>query len=226
MKGKYLATTLLLIISSNTSYAQQNNVYVDQIGAGSTINFTQTGSGNAIGNATTKAIINGGNVLVTMSQIGNTNVNVLNVQGDGVTISSTVTGDNNNTTILCGTSGDCSNSNITNTITGDGNILEQNSDTPTISTVNITSDNNTVIINNTTTSVSPSKSNVDISVGGANQVDILQAGAAGANGHDASIVIVGAANNVDIRQGGSFDSKVVSTITGSGNAITIKSNHQ
>jgi hypothetical protein len=226
MKGKYLATALLLIISSNTSYAQQNNVYVDQIGAGSTITFTQTGSGNAIGNATTKAIINGGNVLVTMSQIGNTNINVLNVQGDGVTISSTVTGDSNNTTILCGTSGDCSNSNITNNVTGDGNILEQNSDTPTISTVNITSDNNTVIIKNTTTSVSPSKSNVDISIGGANQVDILQAGAAGANGHDASIVIVGAANNVDIRQGGSVDSKVVSTITGSGNALIIKSNHQ
>jgi hypothetical protein len=226
MKGKNLLTALLLSVYSNVLYAQQNNVYVDQIGAGSTINFTQTGSGNAIGNATTKAIINGGNNLVSMSQIGNTNINVLNVQGSGVIISSTVTGDSNNITVLCGTSGDCSSSNIANTVTGDGNTVEQNSDTAIVSTVNITSDNNTVIIKNTATAVSPSKSNVDISGGGGNQVDILQAGAAGANGHDASIVIVGATNNVDIRQGGSVDSKVISTITGSGNALTIKSNHQ
>lgn len=225
MKGRFILTSLLLLINS-MSFAQQNSIYVDQIGTGSTINFTQTGSGNAIGNATTKAVINGNNNIIGMSQIGNTNTNVLNVQGDGVTVSSTITGDTNNISILCGVSGDCSGSNITNTITGDGNIVLQSTEGPTVSTVSITSDNNNVNIQNTATSVSPSKSNVDISGGGGNQVDILQAGAAGANGHDASIIIVGATNNVDIRQGGSVDSKVISTITGSGNALTIKSNHQ
>lgn len=225
MKGRFILTSLLLLFS-NTANAQQNSVYVDQIGTGSTINFIQTGSGNTIGNATTKAIINGNNNIVGMSQIGNTNTNVLNVQGDGVTISSTATGDNNNISVLCGVSGDCSGSNITNTITGDGNTVTQSTEGAAVSVVSITSDNNTVNIQNTATSVSPSKSNVDISVGGGNQVEILQAGAAGANGHDASVIIVGATNTIDIRQGGSVDSKVVSTVTGSGNALTIKSNHQ
>lgn len=225
MKGYIVLTSLLLLINT-TCFAQQNNVYVDQIGTGSTINFTQTGAGNAIGNSTTKAVINGNNNIIGMSQIGNTNINVLNVQGDGVTINSAVTGDSNNINILCGVSGDCSGSNITNTVTGDGNTVTQSTENATVSTVSITSDNNTVNIQNTATSVSPSKSNVDISGGGGNQVDITQAGAAGANGHDASIVIVGATNTVDLRQGGSVDSKIVSTITGSGNALTIKSNHQ
>lgn len=225
MKGRFILTSLLFLVSSIAN-AQQNSVYVDQIGTGSTINFIQTGSGNALGNATTKAVINGNNNIIGMSQIGNTNTNVLNIQGDGVTISSIATGDNNNISILCGVSGNCSGSNITNTITGDGNTVTQSTEGATVSVVSITSDNNNVNIQNTATSVSPSKSNVDISVGGGNQVDIIQSGAAGANGHDASVVIVGATNNIDIRQGGSVDSKVVSTITGSGNALTIKSNHQ
>lgn len=226
MKGKFLFSTVLLLLSTSLSYAQQNSVYVDQIGTGSTINFIQTGSGNAVGNATTKAVINGDNNIIGMSQIGNSNTTVLNLQGGDVTISSVITGDNNILNLLCGVSGDCSGSNITNTITGDGNTITQSTEGVTVSTVSITSDNNTVNIQNTATSVSPSKSNVDISGGGGNLVDIVQAGVAGTNGHDSSVVIVGASNTVDIRQGGSVDSKVISNITGSGNALTIKSNHQ
>jgi hypothetical protein len=206
--------------------AAGNSVYVEQIGSGSTINFTQTGTNNEIGNATTAAIVNGNNNSVTVEQIGNSNIARVNVDGTGATISSTVTGDNNTVDISCGSGGTCGASQITNTITGDGNSVTQSSDGLTISTVSITSDNNTVSITNTSTAVSGAKSNVDISSGGGNTVGIIQAGAAGANGHDADVTIVGATNTVDIRQGGSVDSKVVSTITGSGNNLTIKSNHQ
>jgi hypothetical protein len=53
----------------------------------------------------------------------------------------------------------------------------------------------------------------------------LQAGVAAINGHDIGLVIVGATNLVDIKQGGTVDSKIVSNINGSGNNLTIKSNH-
>lgn len=217
--------SFLIMFQYGANAQSGNKIYVDQIGSGSTVNLTQTGQSNEIGNSTNKAIVNGNNNAISIEQIGNTNVAKLNVQGDGATVSSTVTGSSNIVDIGCGVSGACGASTITNTITGDGNQVTQQSDNLTDSTVTISSDNNTVNIVNTSTAISGAKSNVDISSGGGNQVEIKQAGAAGANGHDASVTIVGATNNVDIRQGGSVDSKVVSTITGSGNALTIKSNH-
>jgi hypothetical protein len=223
-KGHILS--LIAFIYATSAYAQQNSIYVDQVGSGSTISLTQTGVGNIIGNSTTKAVFNGNNNSVTVDQIGNSNILAINVQGAGTTITSSTTGDGNDVSISCGVGGDCTTSLITNTIVGDGNTVVQNTEGLTISTVSINSDNNTVTINNTSTAVSGTKSNVDISGGGGNQVAITQAGAAGINGHDASIIIIGATNDVDIRQGGNNDSKVISTITGSGNTLTVKSNHQ
>lgn len=209
------------------AYAAGNSVYVDQIGSGSTINITQTGLSNEVGNATNKAIVNGNNNTVTVEQIGTNNITSLNVQGTGATVSSLVTGDNNTVNLDCGSTGSCpSGSTLTNTITGDGNSVSQSTEGLTISNVNITSDNNTVTINNTSTAIAGAKSSVDISGGGGNTVAITQAGAAGTNGHDADVTIVGAVNNIDIRQGGSVDSKVVTSVNGSGNTVTIKSNHQ
>ena len=226
MKGLYFKTLLLLMISSSLSFAQQNNVVVEQVGSGGNINFTQTGVGNAIGNPAVATIVNGTNNTVSISQIGNTNISVLNIQGDGATINSSMTGDNNNVTTLCGVTGACTGSQITNTIIGDGNTVSQTTEGFTVSTVSINSNNNTVNIQNTSTAVSGAKSSVDITSGGGNLVEIKQAGAAGPAGHDVDLTIVGATNNVDIRQGGAVDSKVISSVTGSGNALTIKSNHQ
>ena len=224
MRIPSLALLSFLVMVGNAS-AQQNKVYVEQIGSGSTINFTQTGTGNAIGNPTTKAVVNGNNNSITVDQIGDTNIAALNVQGGNVTILSTTTGDNNSVTVNCGVTGSCDGSTITNTITGDGNQVTTNADGLTDSTVTITTNNNTVTIDNTSTAVSGAKSIIDISSGGGNSVTLKQAGAAGTNGHDADIAIVGATNTVDVRQGGSVDSKVNATITGSGNNLSIKSNH-
>jgi hypothetical protein len=91
--------------------------------------------------------------------------------------------------------------------------------------VTINSDSNTVTINNTSTAISGAKSTVDISGGNGNNVDIAQTGVAGTLGHDVDLAIVGATNNTTVKQGGLVDSKVVGTITGSGNTVTIKSNH-
>jgi hypothetical protein len=224
MKLPSLAILSFLVMVGNAS-AQQNTVYVEQIGSGSTINFTQSGIGNAIGNATTKASVNGNNNNVTVDQIGNSNIAALNVQADNVTVLSTTTGDSNSITINCGVGGSCDGSTITNTVTGDGNQVTTNADGLTDSTVTITTNNNTVTVNNSSTAVSGAKSNIDISGGGGNNVSLTQAGAAGTNGHDATIAIVGATNTVDVKQGGTVDSKVNASITGSGNNLSIKSNH-
>jgi hypothetical protein len=188
--------------------------------------MTQTGNSNAIGNTADKAIFNGQNNIVTIDQIGNLNVTSINVQGDDVQVNSLVTGDNNTVSIACGVSGSCSSSIINNTITGDGNTVTQSADGLTISNVTINTDNNTVNIQNDSSAVAGAKSTVLIAGGGGNDVNIIQTGAAGANGHDADVNILGGTNTVDIKQGGGVDSKVVSTITGSGNTLNIKSNHQ
>jgi hypothetical protein len=219
-------TFLSFLVMVGNANAQPNSVYVEQIGSGSTINFTQTGTGNAIGNSTAKAVVNGNNNTITVEQIGNINTAALNAVGTGMNISSITNGNGNSVSIDCGSSGDCTGSSITNTITGNGNQLTTNSDNLIDSTVTINSDNNTVTINNTSTSISGSKSNINISGGNGNAVTLTQAGVAGANGHDTDITIVGATNNVDVKQGGGNDSKVSATINGSGNILSIKSNLQ
>ena len=225
MKRTRLAFLSFLIMLQYAN-AASNSVYVDQIGSGSTISLTQTGNSNVIGNTADKAIFNGQNNTVTIDQIGNTNLMNVNVQGDGVTVNSLVTGDNNTISMQCGVSGICTGSTLNNTITGDNNVITQKADGFTISNVTVNSDNNTVNIENDSSAVAGAKSTVLIDGGGGNSVNIIQTGVASTNGHEADVNILGATNTVDIKQGGGVDSKVISTITGSGNTLLIKSNHQ
>ena len=219
-------TILSFLVMFQYANAASNSVYVDQIGSGSTISMTQTGNSNVIGNSTDKAIFNGQNNTVTIDQIGNTNLMSINVQGDGVTASSLVTGDNNTINMQCGVSGICTGSTLNNTITGDNNTITQKADGFTISNVTVNTDNNTVNIENDSSAVAGAKSTVLIDGGGGNSVNIIQTGVASTNGHEADVNILGATNTVDIKQGGGVDSKVISTITGSSNTLYIKSNHQ
>ena len=223
--ARMMALLSFLVMVQNV-YAAGNNVYVDQIGDGSTINITQTGNSNAVGNATVKATFNGQNNIVTVDQIGNNNVANVTVAGDGVTVSSLVTGDNNTVGISCGAGGSCTGSSIVNTITGDNNTVNQTGEGLTLSSVTINTDNNTVNIQNDSSSVAGAKSTVLIDGGGGNDVAIKQTGVAGLNGHDANVNILGATNTVDIKQGGGVDSKVITSINGSGNTLNVKSNHQ
>ena len=217
---------LSFLVMFQYANAASNSVYVDQIGSGSTISMTQTGNSNVIGNSTDKAIFNGQNNTVTIDQIGNTNLMSINIKGDGVTASSLVTGDNNTISMQCGVSGTCTGSTLNNTITGDNNTITQKADGFTISNVTVNSDNNTVNIENDSSAVAGAKSTVLIDGGGGNSVNIIQTGVASTNGHEADVNILGATNTVDIKQGGGVDSKVISTINGSGNTLYIKSNHQ
>ena len=207
--------------------AAGNSVYVDQIGDGTNISITQTGSGNQIGSSNNRSTFNGNNNTITIQQIGNSNVTNKNVNGDGATITTNITGNSNTTEVNCGANGgSCGASNITKNITGDGNTVNVITDNLTNTAITINSDNNTVNLTNTSTAVAGTNNTIDISGGNGNQVDITQAGVASSTGHAVDLTIVGALNTVELKQGGSVDSKINSTITGSSNNLTVKSNHQ
>ena len=218
-----LTAALSFLVMFQYANAASNLIIVDQIGNSSTINFTQTGLGNSIGDATNHAIINGSSNLITIDQIGNNNTADYSVDGSGNTLSHQFTGDYNQLSALCVT---CSSITMTDTVFGNGNIINRNFDTQaSTSTININSDNNTVTINNDTTAISGAQSAVDISGGNGNTVQVRQTGAASTAGHNANLTIVGATNTVNIDQGGGIDSSVTATITGSGNTMHINSNY-
>ena len=218
-----LATILSFFVMVQYANAASNNILVDQIGSSSTISFTQTGLGNSIGDPTNHAILNGNSNVITIDQIGNNNTAAYSVDGDNNTLSHQFTGNYNDLSLLCVT---CSSITMTDAIMGNSNIINRNFDTSaSTSTINITSDNNDVTINNDTTAISGAQSSVDISGGNGNIVQVRQTGAASTNGHDTTLTIVGATNTVNIDQGGTVDSNVHATITGSGNTMSINSNY-
>jgi hypothetical protein len=204
------------------AYAAGNKIYIDQIGDGSNITMTQTGSDNGIGSSTNRSSFNGNNLTVTVSQIGNQNNQLINVVGDGVTLNSTITGNTNQVDIDCTT---CTASSITSTVTGSSNLVTITNDGLNNTALTIDSDNNTVTLTNNSSNVAGVNNVINISGGNGNQVILDQTGVAGTLGHKVDLAVTGALNNVQIGQGGSVDSIVNSTISGSSNTLIIKSNH-
>ena len=196
-----LAMFLSFFVMVEYANAASNNILIDQIGDGSTINLTQTGLGNSIGDPTNHA----------------------NFHGNNNTLSHSFTGNYNQLSLLCPS---CSSITMTDTVNGDSNIINRSFDTSGgTSTINISTNNNDVTISNETTAIAGASSSVDISGGGGNSVQIRQKGAAGTSGHVADLTIVGATNTAHIDQGGNVDSTVHATITGSGNSLSINSNY-
>ena len=218
-----LAIFLSFFVMVEYANAASNNILIDQIGSGSTINLTQTGQGNSIGDPTNHANFNGNNNTVTIDQIGNGNQAAVSVSGDDNTLSHSFTGNYNQLSLLCPS---CSSITMTDTVNGDSNIITRSFNTSGgTSTIDISTNNNDVTISNETTAITGAASSVDISGGGGNSVQIRQKGAAGTAGHVADVTIVGASNTAHIDQGGNVDSTVHATITGSGNNLSINSNY-
>jgi hypothetical protein len=204
------------------AYAAGNSIYIDQIGDGSNISLTQTGSNNGIGSSANRSSFNGNNNTVSVSQIGNQNNQLINVVGDGITLNSTISGNTNQVDINCTS---CTASSITSSVTGSSNLVTITNENLANTALTIDSDNNTVTMTNNTSSVGGVNNVINISGGNGNQLTIDQTGVAGILGHKIDLAVTGALNNVQIGQGGSVDSVVNSTITGSSNTLIIKSNH-
>ena len=214
---------LTFLVMFQYAHAANNSIYMDQIGDGTVIGVTQSGSGNGLGTPANRSSFSGTNNTVKIEQIGNQNNQLVNVTGDGVTLNSTITGNTNQVDISCTS---CTASSLTSTVTGSGNLVTITNENLNNTALTIESDNNTVNLTNNTTSVAGVNNVLHISGGNGNQLNLDQTGVGSTLGHKVDLSVVGALNNVIIGQGGSVDSKVNSTITGSSNTVTIKSNHQ
>ena len=122
LKGTIFALCMMAL-----SHAQASNeIYIEQVGDGTTVTLKQAGSNNTIGTALAPAFIGGGQNVVYIEQSGSNNQLAKLVNGAGTTVTSTVIGDSNQQTITCGTSvsASCSGSAITHTVTGDNNDIK------------------------------------------------------------------------------------------------------
>lgn len=176
--------------------AQANEVYIEQVGSSSTINITQQGTDNRIGDSVAPAYIGSGSNTVTIDQIGATNVLDMIVNGAGTDVIVSTTGDNNVQTINCGTtnSAGCSGSYIKQQVTGDSNIITQDlgSGANHTSEIIVTGDSNTVTHTSTATGVT-----------------------------SANITVSGNTNTVGVTQSGMLNKSVTVTSTGNSNNISI-----
>ena len=63
----------LALLSAITAPAFASDVYIDQAGSGTTIDITQDGNGNTVGNSTTATTLTGDSQDIDITQTGNTN---------------------------------------------------------------------------------------------------------------------------------------------------------
>jgi|TARA_R110000822_G_scaffold63630_2_gene156207 hypothetical protein len=215
MTNKFLViVTLGAILLGST--AQASDVYITQAGSTSTIDITQTGTGNTVGNSTTASTITGDNTDVDITQTGAGNTadvtttvgtsgtvlnysatggsNILDVQIDGAsdtTLTTAITGDSNEVT-LCGTIATNAGAAVSATCT---NGVQVNTTTTNVA---ITGDSNKVAVGaNAATAVN------NITIGGNIQSD---------------------SNIVNLSQTGSDTPAVTLNVDGSTNAVNIIQN--
>jgi hypothetical protein len=196
--GKLLSKLLTVIGIVVAGNAMANEVYIEQVGSGSTVAITQDGSDNRIGTSLNPAYIGSGSNNVSIDQIGSTNTLDLVVNGAGTDVTVSTTGSNNVQEIACGTtqSASCSGSAITQTINGDSNDIKQllGSGANHTSNITVTGDTNTVTHNSTATGTT----SADITVSGnTNTVSVTQSGMLN---HSVVINSTGDLNSISIVQ--------------------------
>ena len=243
-------TVLGLSAASGLSVAQANiatgpnNVYIEQIGSSNTVTIQQVGGTNNVGGVAVDALsvnsaglttltptapsssnyatINGSSNQVALTQTGSANSAQYYIRGNNNVYTSTVTGDNNKTKLEVGNSTNPVNlrNTITETITGNSNIVIQ-----TVVGNDITSTSTIQGNNNEVTKELRSTNGTSILeiTGNSNVVNAQQIDSAGANGHYLKNVIAGSYNSITTQQQGSNDTTFDIKTTGDHNTITVRS---
>lgn len=196
--GKLLSKLLTVVGIVVVANAMANEVYVEQVGSGSTVNILQEGSDNRIGTSLAPAYIGSGSNTVNIDQIGSNNTLDMVVNGQSTDVTVSTTGSNNTQEIQCGTTGSagCGGSVITQTIVGDNNTVSQllGAGANHISNITVTGDTNTV----THTSTATGTTSADITVAGnTNTVSVNQSGMLN---HSVTVNSSGNLNNISIIQ--------------------------
>lgn len=195
MKSKVIALVMAMLGICNVF---ANDVYIEQVGSSSSVTITQEGTGNQVGNSTTDVYIGSGSNIVSVEQIGDSNILAMVVNGSSADVTVSTTGSGNEQTINCGTttSAGCSGSTITQTVTGDDNIITQNLGAGANHTSNITVTGSTNTITHTSTATGTTTMNATIS-GDLNTVGVTQSGMTTQN---VTINSTGNSNTITVNQ--------------------------
>jgi hypothetical protein len=173
---KKIITIILASLFSLTALAS-NEVYIEQVGDGSTITITQDGSDNKVGTSLSPFYIGGDSTTVIIDQVGSTNLLTGVINGTATDVTVTTIGSNNTQEMNCGSTivSSCNGSWISQIITGDNNIITQNlgAGSNHTSGIIVTGDTNTI----THTSTNTGAVEVNINVNGStNNIGVTQSG--------------------------------------------------
>jgi hypothetical protein len=195
MKTKVIAFMMAIL---GVCHVYANDVYIEQVGSSSTINITQEGTGNEVGNSTTDAYIGSGSNVVNIDQVGDSNILEMVVNGSSTDVTVNTQGSGNEQVINCGTtsSAGCSGSNITQTVTGDDNIVTQNLGAGANHTSNITITGDTNTVTHTSSATGTTTVNATIT-GDLNAVSVTQSGMTTQN---VTINSTGNSNTINVNQ--------------------------
>lgn len=226
---KIILAALLSFVAVTQAVA--NEIYIQQVGDSLDLDITQTGSGNRVGDltGTTPVTLDGDDMTFSITQTGDSNtidaaINGNNYTGtwsftgdsntvdllcssldtttcETVTLDITTNGDSNDFTIKIGEVADADNVIVDFTVDGDGNVITANLDSADAD-VTVTIDNSA-------------------SLAGGNTFTIDQDGAAGTNGHKATVEITGGGNTFNVTQSGLNDQTVNITTSGDNQTIDI-----
>jgi len=221
---KIAMVAMMLLLLSQTSSANQNSVYIDQVGSNSTIAVTQDGSGNKAGDGTTSMIISGTGQNISIQQVGSNNIAAVNVQGSSTALTTIATGSNNTVTLNCGSvpTTSCTDTTITANATGNSNTLTTTATAKSTISTTVIGNNNTATINSNTTHLLGARVNI-YATGNSNTMSVNQSGPAGVAGFNAEMTVTGDSNTVGVTQTGTTDSDVQINSGGSNNSITVNS---
>lgn len=190
--------TLIISMMIGVNFVYANDIYIEQIGDGSTINITQDGTSNKIGDSTTPTFIGGGSNTVNLTQVGSSNQLDIIANGASTDVTVNTQGSNNTQSITCGTTStaSCSGSVIKQVVTGDSNTITQSlgAGANHNSEINVTGDSNTITHTSTNAGVTSALVSV---TGDTNTIGLTQSGI---TNQSITINSTGSGNNVTVNQ--------------------------
>jgi hypothetical protein len=217
MSNRINKISLALLVSLlGTTAAWASDVYIDQAGSTTTIDITQTGSGNTVGSSGTASTIIGSNTDIDVTQTGASNTaDIETATGASDTkIDYTATGGSNILDVDISTATDTT---VTAVITGDSNEL----------TVcgTLATDASSVASATCATEVSANTTTTNVAITGDSNKIAAGLGSAGAvNNITLGANTVSDYNIVNLKQSGTDTPVVTLNVDGSSNAVNITQN--
>lgn len=206
----------LLVSLLGTTAVRASDVYIDQAGSTTTIDITQTGSGNTIGSSGTASTIIGDNTDVDITQNGSNNTADIETAtgASGTTLNYSATGGSNVLDVDISTATDTT---LTTTITGDSNEVTLCGSLATKASAVASATCATELSANTTTT------NLAIT-GDSNKIAVGADAASAVNNITVGGNIGSNLNVINLEQSGTDVPNVTLNVDGDSNAVNITQN--